>query len=226
MNNIDYQACGYCINEESCKTRADFLADWRTGKNRPKGGTNALAKRCGKYKIDERCLPSEDKEVEYKQEVKEESFKEINDSHQSYVTFNQALLLKELGFNWTVDFYYSQEGAPDGHVWFHPLQSRMNYNNLTEYANLKRASAPTLAQAQKWLREVKGINISIIAGERNDIYHGRYYWKETFLPGFKEKGQQWIDWFIKSQYPWFDTYEEALSAGLSKMLLLLTNKED
>ena len=139
--------------------------------------------------------------------------------HEDYVTANQARLLKELNFDWDCCSYYSNETTTDGNVWFYTQQIPDNFNSSPF-----KTSAPTLAQAQKWLREIKGINISIIAGERNDIYHGRYYWKETFLPGFKEKGQQWIDWFIESQYPWFDTYEEALSAGLLKMLLLLNNR--
>lgn len=82
-------------------------------------------------------------------------------------------------------------------------------------------SAPTLAQAHKWLREAKGIAINVIAHGRCDCRDGKYHWEEVYLPNCKENGLQWADWFIYGKHPLFDTYEQALSDGLSQMLNLI-----
>lgn len=86
--------------------------------------------------------------------------------------------------------------------------------------------APSLYEAQKWLREKKGIAINVIAHDRSDRYvEGKYHWSEAYLPNFKESGLQWADWFIYGKHPLFDTYEEALSDGLNQMLQLIEKGE-
>ena len=132
-----------------------------------------------------------------------------------YVNYKQAKCLKELGFDWEC-----------GHYWIldTPIKKVHSNGYFNHNISHEALSSPTLAQAQKWLREIKGIHLSIRAGERNDIFPGRFYWKETHLPNSQEKGEQWIEWWISGRHPWFDTYEDALSDGISKMLELIINK--
>ena len=136
---------------------------------------------------------------------------------EDFVTYEQAQRLKALGFDWDCMKGYSH----------FPGESVRTLNAQEENINGKYSkwcySAPTLAQAQKWLREVKGVVISVIFKDKNDHHFpNMYYWKEDFLPICKERGPQWRDWFIYGEHPIRDTYEQALSDGITKMLELIS----
>lgn len=77
----------------------------------------------------------------------------------------------------------------------------------------------TLWQAHKWLREKKGIAINVIAHDG-----GKYSNERVYLPNYDESATQWATWHI-NHTPLFDTYEEALSAGITEILRLLVGKE-
>lgn len=126
-------------------------------------------------------------------------------THEDYVTFNQAKALKDLGFDWEVDFYYATEDAPDGHAWLTP------FANGGKNANLKSHlySAPTLSQAQKWLREVQCVDVVLFLSypERERGYHfglGKWFPYLNYLDSFH-----------------YETYEQALSAGIDEALAFL-----
>ena len=53
-DKIDYQACGYCQNEEICIIRNEYM---KYGK-RKDGGTAELAKECGNYVMDSHANPN------------------------------------------------------------------------------------------------------------------------------------------------------------------------
>ena len=79
--------------------------------------------------------------------------------HEDFVTFDQAKRLNELGFDWECHEYY-----------YNPTQ-RIIYtygSNCFDFDNMTKA--PTLAQAQKWLREVKGLHLWV-ESEPNE-FHG------------------------------------------------------
>ena len=140
-----------------------------------------------------------------------------------YFSYYLSLALKKAGFDYPCYFYYTREDAPDDHVWSTTSEEVPIDYNRSVYAG---CSMPTLAQAQKWLREVKGIAINVIAHDRSDKYReGKYHWEEVYLPNFSEEGHQWADWFIYGKHPLFDTYEAALSDGLSQMLELIKKGE-
>lgn len=80
----------------------------------------------------------------------------------------------------------------------------------------KYATAPTLDQAARWLREEKGIAINIIAHDG-----GSYHWEEVYLPNFKEQEERWLHRSTLNRFP---SYDEALTDGLDIMLTLLTTK--
>lgn len=80
---------------------------------------------------------------------------------EDFVTFEQAKKLKELGFDWECFAYYLYD---DNLEIGRQLQK---YNSEWHLINLGYISAPTLSQAQKWLREEKHLLITI---ERDKEY--------------------------------------------------------
>lgn len=109
---------------------------------------------------------------------------------QDFVTYEQAVKLNDLGFNWDCDFIY--------YLTYHnhnkPIFSR--YETVRDYEAEKYWYAPTLSQAQKWLREVKEIYLFVTMED------SQYYWyigKEFQIGNCK-------------------SYEEALSAGIDEAL--------
>lgn len=78
-------------------------------------------------------------------------------THEDFVTFEQAKSLKELGFDWECRAVYLFDSSYDnnGFVYGRGFWV-MDYNKTDE-----GYSAPTLYQAQKWLREVKKVDITI-----------------------------------------------------------------
>lgn len=141
-----------------------------------------------------------------------------------YVSYELAVKLKAAGFDEPCLTFY------DANKELGRALDSDNFNHLGETYQgewfTDTISAPTLWQAQKWLREKKGIAINVIAHGCHDKYReGKYHWEEIHLPNSNENGPQWIDWFIYGKHPLFDTYEEALSDGLDKMLDLLAGKE-
>ena len=70
---------------------------------------------------------------------------------ENYVTYEQAVKLKELGFNWkTFAFYLGNK-----------LNTEIPSWQITNTTDLSIISAPTLSQVQKWLLKEKKIYIEI-----------------------------------------------------------------
>lgn len=137
-----------------------------------------------------------------------------------FCSYELSKRLKDCGFDEPCDHLYNCHGNLNRYA----DTDRINRN--TNGHHTPSCSAPTLAHAQKWLREKKGIAINVIAHDRSDRYvEGKYHWSEAYLPNFKESGLQWADWFIYGKHPLFDTYEEALSDGLNQMLQLIEKGE-
>lgn len=123
---------------------------------------------------------------------------------EDYVTFEQAKKLKELGFDWECDFiYYFTYHNHDN-----PVFGR--YETTDHYEVEKYWYAPTQALTQKWLREKKGICVT----SNINIHKGKYKfnWNITL---FKEGRGVWDENVI------YDTYEQALSSGIDRVLELL-----
>lgn len=145
-----------------------------------------------------------------------------------YCDYKLSLALKACGFDEPCRAHYTNDYVNDDpedvsrEVKFHyDWTSPYNYNQIAG-----SISAPLLYNAQKWLREKKRIAINVIAHDTSDRYReGKYHWEEAYLPNFSREGHQWADWFIYGKHPLFDTYEEALSDGLSQMLELIKKGE-
>lgn len=120
---------------------------------------------------------------------------------EDYVTLEAAKLLKEKGYSWPCDSFYTLKGL---------IQLRSiadNFNRLTAY------SRPALYEAQKWLRTEHNIHIVI----DNDA--SGYYWhlykanNGTSILHCSYNGP--------NDGGCWDNYEEALSAGILESLKLI-----
>lgn len=148
---------------------------------------------------------------------------------EEFVTFEQAVKLKELGFDWKCFAYYTYLG----NLGFdHPIEDILDSKIIYENFNDTRiselysigCSAPTLSQVQKWLRERHNIFTSV------NIYFPNY--KDDDY-SFAKYGFVYIDRRnnravrIESDYNYnqlFDTYEEAVSGVIDKVLEILKSE--
>lgn len=144
--------------------------------------------------------------------------------NEDFVTYEQAVKLKELGFDWGVTHYYIDDDSfvnkrlyPNGdYVEMLAKGGVVMIDDFVKNCNNidGRISAPTLPQVQKWLREVKDIHI------QSKICFIKFDWYAQIIKGL-------------SYYPkiicattHFDTYEKALSAGIDKALELLKEQNN
>ncbi len=128
-----------------------------------------------------------------------------------YCSYELSLALKKAGFDEPCYFYYTRKDAPDYHVYSTTSEEAPIDYNRSVYAG---CSMPTLAQAQKWLREKKGIAINVIAHDG-----GAYDYDIVFLPNA-----------VDCDYPidratFSRTYEEALSEGIESVLELIEQEK-
>ena len=119
---------------------------------------------------------------------------------EDFVTYEQAKILKDLGFDWECLYPYTEKKI----IGYHP--SPINWNN-DENAKYGIISAPTLAQAQKWLREAKGILILI-------QHNKNFYWTISTNESDDE---------VIAIYE-YETYEKALLGAINKALEIIKNK--
>lgn len=113
---------------------------------------------------------------------------------EDYVDYPTARLLKEAGFDWKcAGYYYIPEKR------FSNVYPTQNYNESVDFQ-----SAPTLAQAQKWLRNIHGVHV-----ESRFVYNGLF--DLVILSENRNLHKRFIN------MGWIN-YEAALSAGINKAL--------
>ena len=129
---------------------------------------------------------------------------------ESYVSFDTAKMLKEAGFDVPTSTHYSNSGS----VWESPTP--VDYN---DDKSCKACSRPTQALAARWLREVNGIHVSsnIFMDSANDA-DGKTVDEWTFWSYdlFDNSGR-----IIEESDDRYDSYEEAIEAGLKHSLELI-----
>lgn len=125
---------------------------------------------------------------------------------EDFVSYDQAVQLKELGFDCECRNLYYGENATcvdqDEQKKLVECWTRRNSNTQND-----RFSAPTLAYVQKWLRDIKCTEVFVSRIESG--FYIPIIYRET------------ID--IKSDEQFYD-YEDALSAGIDRALELLKQK--
>ena len=146
---------------------------------------------------------------------------------EDFITYEQAKALKELGYEWKCTHYYDDNGtltpsfeeisADGGHEYTISINNLAGNFNLQNGEDDEWCSAPTLAQAQKWLRE-KEIEVGVFAKYDGEIRTGKWMW-------LMRKFDTHLFDTIFSEDVSYDTYEEALSIGINQALELLKEKK-
>lgn len=138
-------------------------------------------------------------------------------NNEDYASYELALKLKACGFDEPCrDFYWTSDGT------FKHTDALVHKNSV---GCDTMVAAPTLWQAQKWLREVKNIIVDVSPDWDSEDYcmadylTGEWYfsvWKDgdrvhcNFDPNAEEE-RIWM----------FEKYEQALSAGIAAALELI-----
>ena len=123
--------------------------------------------------------------------------------NEDFVTYEQAKALKELGFDWGCNHYYHirDEGR---NTYF------SYYGNHNDGRSRKKVSAPILSQVQKWLRE-KEIEVGVFGEFDGELRTEKWVW-------LMRKFNTHLYDTVFSEGINYDTYEQALSAGIDKAL--------
>ena len=137
---------------------------------------------------------------------------------EDFVTYKQALALKKLGFIDDCLYFYELCKTPIPNSYDSGVE-KVFVNKLLESKNEKYPAiegicdAPTLSQAQKWLRKEKNLYVCSEIDITNKEYN-KYFWTIYSLPS---KQQTYVSKIYNSP-------EEALSEGIDAALELLTKK--
>ena len=137
---------------------------------------------------------------------------------EAYVSYEVAKLLKERGFDWFTYAYYTKDDVDENPYFGMENLCPDNWNGEVDEVNDLWFSAPTQQMACRWLREEKGIHISadIYKDSSNDadgnVVDEWTYWAWTFywLPSGNVGDEE--------GYDQFDSYEDAVEAGLEFVL--------
>ena len=131
---------------------------------------------------------------------------------EDYVSYPIALALKKAGFDEPCEAFYEHI---DGKKWL-SVDGKEDWNSGVDY------SAPTLWQAQKWLRE-KGIHISVNPYMGYDIDADGALYNEYPSWGFELMDVASAE-FMNDAGGNHTSYERALSAGIAAALELIEKK--
>ncbi len=128
-------------------------------------------------------------------------------NHEYYVSLEVAKLLKEAGFDWEGTAYY-QHGVFYPYSVYREHLVVMNQSSAPSY--MEQYSAPTLDVAQRWLREVHHLHITIFSSSQ-----------ESWMFRITKQHQSLEDGVYEED---FYTYEEAQEIGIKKALELILEK--
>ena len=138
-------------------------------------------------------------------------------THETYVSLETGKLLKQAGFDWECSCYYSVNTLHEpnnGFIHIYKQYKALFYDH--NRTKMPVYSAPTLDVAQRWLREVKDLDVYIFP-TTNNKRECVYEWGiKTFGRALWVEGQPYTN-----QY---ETYEEAQEAGIKKVLELILEK--
>ena len=143
-------------------------------------------------------------------------------NHECYVSLEVAKLLKKAGFDWDTYNAYNNDG-----IFADKNRSLITWNHFSNYY-----SAPTTEVAQRWLREVKNVSIEVktcrwVNRHKDGKYTVSYrheLWPidTSIVPNNENKFICYtIDYACDIE---FQTYEEALEAGIKKALEIILEK--
>ena len=131
-------------------------------------------------------------------------------NHEYYVSLEVAKLLKEAGFDWECTHYYSVNTLHEpnnGFIHIYKQYEALFYDH--NRTKMPVYSAPTLEVAQRWLREVKNIDVFAYRNEPKDKFES--------IVSFNKK------WSTTGMC--INTYEEALETSIKKALEIIIKGE-
>lgn len=148
---------------------------------------------------------------------------------EDYVTYEQAVKLRKLGFDWEDTHYYEEDAKLTTHKEYISgnggYEYELSVENFYYSVNTNRLyqnvfDAPTLSQAAKWLREKKNLSIEVIAFG-DEVIEERILVKKCFwevgIMNISKNSSFMMDYL----HDRFETYEEALSTGIDAALELI-----
>ena len=126
-----------------------------------------------------------------------------------FCSYELSKRLKDCGFDEPCDHLYNCHGNLNRYADTHRINRNTNGHHTPS------CSAPTLAHAQKWLREVKRCDVTVYAQPYNGLlfYTGYILFEGNETEVLDDNGQ------------WFDDYEKALSETIAAALELITKGE-
>lgn len=147
-------------------------------------------------------------------------------THESYISLETAKMLKEAKFDWECE-YAILPTTEMGDTPYQYNQGRTNNYNDKEKYQFEIYSAPSLDVAQRWLREVKGMELDICWHINLDNqYKYAYAIKVKSIRKCLDKGKEIevpsMDCLDAETC--FDTYEEVQEAGIKKALEIILEK--
>ena len=140
---------------------------------------------------------------------------------ESYVSFDTAKLLKEAGFDLSCRGVYVTDRT--GYYEFREYDNKQTTDDLcwnTEDGFQYEYLAPTQALAARWLREVYGLHVMISpyydcsVDAEGEIVDKQMHWGYMIL--YAATGN-----LAEDNDERFDNYEQALEAGLQKVIKLI-----
>ena len=153
-----------------------------------------------------------------------------------YVSYEQSVALKRLGFDWKCDHYYEfNNNSLKESTTYSPSPQTFRvsefWHNFNKYEYDRHGqpfnpeySAPRLDQAAAWIREVKGIHIAVAPYCKENNSDTNICNAEDCFWSMELSSVPFGYWLNVSKGE-FDTYELALSAGIDKALELLTDNQ-
>lgn len=140
--------------------------------------------------------------------------------HEEFCTYNQAVRLKVIGFDWECYEFWSKDFCTDGaptkirRTKTEPKVCVMSErNSMLDKMDADLITAPTQSVATRWLREVHKLNIRV-------NYFSDY--REWFFDILNLEDDFYYDGGLDE---YFATYEAALSAGIDAVLELIEVKQ-
>lgn len=131
---------------------------------------------------------------------------------ESYVSFDTARMLKEAGFDVPCNSYYELE---DGEAVRKDCIRPYDHNGFGDTI----CSRPTLALAARWLRDEHKLHVSVSIAGLFDGLRDLIYWAFSVM----NVNTALFEYIDGNRY---DSYEEALEAGLQKAIKLITNENE
>ena len=128
-------------------------------------------------------------------------------NHECYISLEIAKLLKEAGFDWKLNSRWQDWGGKNPHEFI--LKTDLLYaDGPAEYDGFHALPSPTLDVAQRWLREVKNVDVFAYRNEPKDKF-------ESIVSVNKK-------WSTTGMC--INTYEEALETAIKKALEMILEK--